>query len=482
MLNSMTDTSTRSNNNNNNNQSHTVSPSSIQQSHQVIDSHNNSHSNIEKQGKAANATSSPSTDNSSTSVKPKGRRWQRGGGGEEDPIIAPGYGRQTDVERLTAALNRGSANNVQLPVSAVLALMRARGRGMTRSSKDEPQTPTGTSAAAVAATPISSAWADFMKEEGVNLNTTITTTAATTTTTTSSTAANTSRTKSTGDDTKPAATGLARNYLPLLWDTVKQAPQKKKARKHLQEGYLVQSGTLDFAIVGRGKLSADDFANHVYHLARPTRLQIPTLVTKVFSAGHAVHALCLDANGNVYGWGRNEAQQLGSDQPRNVYWPTVLSGAPSNVVQAATGKSHSLFLTADGQVYGLGSNKFGQCAVKPGPASETVGTPRVTAVPEGVAMAEVRFIIKSRYSWTRPMCLTLVRVLTFYKFYRLPVEKTFPLPFRPKDVSTRPVVRSTDNWAMEKRASTLSRPISWPLVIVLFGRAAAPFVTEQMTR
>mmetsp|Transcript_19621 Transcript_19621/g.37113 ORF Transcript_19621/g.37113 Transcript_19621/m.37113 type:complete len:642 (-) Transcript_19621:26-1951(-) len=331
------------------------------------------------------ATQTPSsTATTSISSRNKGQgRWKQARI-EEDPIIAPGYGRQSDLERLTSALNRESA--VKLPVSAVEALMKAKGRGI-RSSARTAETPSGrgTSSAAAAATPISSAWADFMKEEGVNVNNT-----------TSTAAAASAKKDDDEDEQKPAAvaekTGTAaesRNYLPLPWES--KEPTSKKARGAADAGYLVQAGTLDASIVGRGKLSNADFAAHPYHLARPTVLKLPTMVTKVFSAGHSVHAICLDANGQVHGWGRNEGQQLGSSRPNNVYWPTPLDDfdSESPIVQAATGKSHTLFLNKDGEVWALGSNKFGQCGVKPGPASETVGTPRITAVPDGVEMAEI---------------------------------------------------------------------------------------------
>ena len=81
-------------------------------------------------------------------------------------------------------------------------------------------------------------------------------------------------------------------------------------------------------------------------------------------------------------------QQLGSGLPTNVYWPTLLSddswAAGRPIVQAATGKAHSMFLTDQGDVYALGTNKLGQCGVKPGVASEMVGSPRLCAAPEGV--------------------------------------------------------------------------------------------------
>ena len=336
------------------------------------------------------STTTTSNANNATTAAQKivqrGGRWKQARI-EEDPIIAPGYGRQSDLERLTNALNRDSA--VQLPVSAVEALMKAKGRGIRSSARGAETPGRGTSAAAAAATPISSAWADFMKEEGVNLN-------PNGNDDTSSAAA----AKKEDDESKPAAStsdmvaaaGESRTYKPFPWDSKTASPPSKKARGSDQEGgHLVQSGTLDASIVGRGKLSNADFSNHVYHLSLPTVLKLPTLITKVFSAGHSVHAIAIDSNGGVYGWGRNEGQQLGSHNPQNVYWPTRITDLDEPIVQAATGKSHTLFLTRDGAVYALGSNKFGQCGVKPGPASETVGTPRITVVPDGVEMAEVSF-------------------------------------------------------------------------------------------
>lgn len=426
-----------------------------------------------------NATSGTADTTSNTSNTKVRGRWKQARI-EEDPIIAPGYGRQTDLERLTAALNRESA--VQLPVTAVEALMKAKGRGI-RSSARTAETPSGRgtsgSAAAAAATPVSSAWADFMKEEGVNLNSGA-----------AAASAGTSQ-KNDQDEKKPAAvaekTGTAaesRDYLALPWDSKEPANKKARGPSSDEGGYLVQAGTLDASIVGRGKLSAADFAAHSYHLARPTVLKLPTLISKVFSAGHSVHAICLDANGQVYGWGRNEGQQLGISRPTNVYWPTPLDDfdSESPIVQAATGKSHSLFLNKDGEVWALGSNKFGQCGVKPGPASETVGKPRITAVPDGIEMAEVSvtdsvtvylcFFVRHAHNHLVP----LIRNGRFL------VAKTSPWPLVLKAVSTRRDALNTDSSATEKPESTLSQPTSLPTVIAPSGHLERHSVRPATTR
>jgi hypothetical protein len=351
--------------------------------------------------------------NSSSSSNDKKTRWQRTQA-DQDPILAPGYGRKSDLEALTAALNRGSST--KLPLEAVEALMKARGRGIRSSARGGAETPArdGTSsgnAAAPAATPISSAWADFMKEEGVGV---ASTKKETTTTPTKRSGRKEEAAASAAAASATSTTGASRVY-SLFGDTTKP-PALKKSRKDAEAGgVLVQAGTLDTAMVGRDRISADDIAAKAYHLTFPTQLVLPTLVTKVFSAGHAVHALALDTNGQVYGWGRNEGQQLGSGLPTNVYWPTLLSddswAAGRPIVQAATGKAHSMFLTDQGDVYALGTNKLGQCGVKPGVASEMVGSPRLCAAPEGVEMAQVSLalwmvMVESKAGWM-PRNLTL---------------------------------------------------------------------------
>jgi alpha-tubulin suppressor-like RCC1 family protein len=57
----------------------------------------------------------------------------------------------------------------------------------------------------------------------------------------------------------------------------------------------------------------------------------------------------------IWGWGRNECHQLASNLLDDVALPTVLDlPKHSPVISAATGKSHTLFLYADGSVYAIG--------------------------------------------------------------------------------------------------------------------------------
>lgn len=73
------------------------------------------------------------------------------------------------------------------------------------------------------------------------------------------------------------------------------------------------------------------------------------------------HSVAISDKGQAFVWGRNKLGQLGvgDEEPRN--GPTLVAGplAKEVVVTAATGKSHTVFVTAKGQVWACGETKFG---------------------------------------------------------------------------------------------------------------------------
>ena len=76
-------------------------------------------------------------------------------------------------------------------------------------------------------------------------------------------------------------------------------------------------------------------------------------------AGGASHSLALTADGQVYAWGSNVTGQLGDGTTTQRNAPVLLSSF-NNVVAIAAGAYHSLALSGNGKVYSWGYNSFGQ--------------------------------------------------------------------------------------------------------------------------
>jgi alpha-tubulin suppressor-like RCC1 family protein len=58
-------------------------------------------------------------------------------------------------------------------------------------------------------------------------------------------------------------------------------------------------------------------------------------------------------------WGGNNVGQLGLGFNGNVFTPTLLTGY-TNVVDASSGYTHTMFIDSNGRAFGMGSNNFGQ--------------------------------------------------------------------------------------------------------------------------
>mmetsp|Transcript_1884 Transcript_1884/g.2631 ORF Transcript_1884/g.2631 Transcript_1884/m.2631 type:complete len:617 (+) Transcript_1884:521-2371(+) len=268
--------------------------------------------------------------------------------------------------------------------------MESRGRGIRGKRRgEEGRLSSSSTSTTVPATPVSTAWADFMREEGMGGSSAAavaTMAAATTTTATATTPATTTTVMESPTKladikikkkTTKVETGTQRHYaLPLEKDwLVDSKPSKSKKSKTSTKkvvggggGVLVQTGTLDCSSVGRTKRQM----NQSYDLFHPTVLEIDDTqnadICKVITSSNACHSLAITTTGKVYGWGRNESQQLTQDLPVNVGTPTLLdipsSSSNNKIIDGAVGKSHTLLLDDQGQVWSVGSNKCGQCGIK----------------------------------------------------------------------------------------------------------------------
>ena len=84
-------------------------------------------------------------------------------------------------------------------------------------------------------------------------------------------------------------------------------------------------------------------------------------VKEVVSSCCACHSVAITTDGKVLTFGRNDKGQLGLNDLLTRSTPThVKSLEGVNVVAAACGKGHTLFLTDKGVVYSVGENKMGQ--------------------------------------------------------------------------------------------------------------------------
>jgi hypothetical protein len=281
--------------------------------------------------------STPTTAPSNTTVPPASTR-RSARVHKRDPIILPGFGTQQDLDTLAKDLGQ--------PVAVVQAVMASKGRGYRRRGQAD-------DTAAAAAAPVNTSWADFLSEESPAAPSKMAADESSTAAAASSEAA---------DDDDESTT---RTYvLPLAPEWLKKGPsQAKKAKKgsSVGSGILVQAGTLDATCIGRTKPTMD----RSFDLPVPSVLLPRIQFTKVISSCNAAHALAIDTAGNVYGWGRNEADQLGAGLGSSyVGKPFLLEGLDSNIVGGAVGKFHSMVLDADQQLWAVGGNKAGQCGIK----------------------------------------------------------------------------------------------------------------------
>ena len=97
-------------------------------------------------------------------------------------------------------------------------------------------------------------------------------------------------------------------------------------------------------------------------------VRIPTLVTSLFGvpvvsiACGSAHCLALSATGQVFSWGRNKYGNLGLGHTREAKGPHIISSLSGvRIVKVSCGSSHSAVLSSTHRVFLFGQNSFGQC-------------------------------------------------------------------------------------------------------------------------
>ena len=81
-------------------------------------------------------------------------------------------------------------------------------------------------------------------------------------------------------------------------------------------------------------------------------------ISKV-STGYA-HSLFQSNKGEIFACGCNTDGQCGLGHNNSQITPSLISNAPSNIIQFVCGSHHNLFLDSEGKVFSVGDNEFGQ--------------------------------------------------------------------------------------------------------------------------
>lgn len=133
-----------------------------------------------------------------------------------------------------------------------------------------------------------------------------------------------------------------------------------KAVTDRPSGQLLLGGTLDFDTVGSSKTApADQRSLWSYHRSL-TSVRVAYIATGPASC----HTIAITDEGQAYAWGRNKHGQLGLGDARMRVHPEHLRLlANEKISVAATGRKHTLFATAAGDMFACGSNAEHQLGV-----------------------------------------------------------------------------------------------------------------------
>lgn len=142
-------------------------------------------------------------------------------------------------------------------------------------------------------------------------------------------------------------------------------------------GQLYSFGDNEYGELGRWTAGIGTIAPN----PTPTIVSLPGQrgpVTKVAAGDY--HSLVLTASGQLYAFGLSNLVELGTTVDGPDPRPRVVSlpGATGRVTQIAAGYGHSLALTGTGQLYAFGVDGYGQLGFK---ARGGVSTPRLVTLP-----------------------------------------------------------------------------------------------------
>nr|CAH7730683.1 unnamed protein product [Callosobruchus chinensis] len=125
-------------------------------------------------------------------------------------------------------------------------------------------------------------------------------------------------------------------------------------------GQFIFFGNVNWDTMGKREVKGQKVHPNVHVPHRFTDLRIRYVASGCVS----VHCVVVNEQGQAMTFGRNTYGQLGLDNTESKNTPTLVPGLEKmNVIGAACGRNHTLFLTDTGTVYACGDNRSGQCGV-----------------------------------------------------------------------------------------------------------------------
>jgi len=145
-------------------------------------------------------------------------------------------------------------------------------------------------------------------------------------------------------------------------------------------GEVAQTGGGNWDLIGRKSGVKDPNA---VDLSAPHRLKalLSIKIVRVATGCNSSHCVALSEGGVAYTWGRNEHGQLGhGTKSKHMNVPAKVSSLSSHkIVEAATGRNHTVFVTSEGLAFSCGMNKQGQLGQ--GTSSDMAKTPALMKLP-----------------------------------------------------------------------------------------------------
>lgn len=158
-----------------------------------------------------------------------------------------------------------------------------------------------------------------------------------------------------GNGASQLATFDERAVLPKL-------PEELLASRDREPGRLAIAGMITWDIVGKraDAKGGIKIRPNLWNFHRFTDDKYRRIVSGCASA----HSVLVNMDRKVMTLGRNNFAQLGQPELRTYEKPTLVPGLEGfDIIDAACGRNHTLFLTDTGLVYACGDNKSGQCGV-----------------------------------------------------------------------------------------------------------------------